>query len=150
MCLRSNGEVMAVQSDTTRTKVETYLPAYQKEEWREHAQRLGMSQSEFVKTMVQAGRRGFDARETNEVEERSDSSEDPVEAGSPGPDPRGSDLEERVLAILDEDSYSWEELVDRTTGDLEERLDATLEELQRENRIRYSGREGGYTRTEAE
>jgi hypothetical protein len=150
MWLRSNGEVMAAQSDTTRTKVETYLPAYQKEEWREHAERLGMSQSEFVKTMVQAGRRGFGTRETGESEERSDANENPREGGSPGSDPGDSDLEERVLAILHGGSCSWEELVDRMTGDLEERLDAALEELQRENRIRYSGREGGYTRTEAE
>ncbi|PSP76813.1 hypothetical protein BRC86_00715 [Halobacteriales archaeon QS_3_64_16] len=141
---------MAAQSDGTRSKVETYLPAYQKEEWREHAQQLGMSQSEFVKTMVQAGRRGFGARETDESEGRNDPNEKPVEVGSPGSDPRGSGLEERVLAILDEGSCSWEELVDRMTGDLEDRLDAALEELQRENRIRYSGREGGYTRTGAE
>jgi len=150
MCLRSNGELMATQSDRTRTKVETYLPAYQKERWREHAEELGMSQSEFVKTMVQAGRRGFGVREASETETGEGSIEKSVEAGSPDSDPGGSDLEERVLAILDEGSRSWEELVDRMTGDLEERLDAALEELQRENQVRYSGREGGYTRTEAE
>jgi hypothetical protein len=109
-----------------------------------------MSQSEFVKTMVQAGRRGFGVREASETETGEGSIEKSVEAGFPDSDPGGSDLEERVLAILDEGSRSWEELVDRMTGDLEERLDAALEELQRENRVRYSGREGGYTRTEAE
>lgn len=141
---------MTTQPDTTRTKVETYLPAYQKERWREHAQQLGMSQSEFVKTMVQAGRRGFGAREAGETEAEDGSSEDTVEPGSPDPDPRDSDIEDRVLAVLDEGACSWEGLVERMTGDLEERLDAVLEELQRENRIRYSGRKGGYTITEAE
>jgi DNA-binding transcriptional MocR family regulator len=141
---------MAADTDTTRTKVETYLPAYQKERWREHAEELEMSQSEFVKAMVQAGRRGFEAEAAGEREEGNASSEKSVEPETPDSNPGGNDLEDRVLAVLDEGSCSWEELVDRMTDDIEERLDAVLEDLQRANRIRYSGRNGGYTRTETE
>ena len=45
--------------DTSRTQVRTYVPAYQKSEWESHADELDMSQSEFVRTMVQAGRTRF-------------------------------------------------------------------------------------------
>ena len=46
-------------------------------------------------------------------------------------------------------SSSWEQLVDTLSTDLEERLDACLEELQANNQIRYSGRNGGYTRVDS-
>lgn len=138
---------MASGPDTTRTKVETYLPAYQKERWKNHAEELGMSQSEFVRTMVQAGRRGFGADEARDTGERNDSSRNPAEPRSRDATPRGNDLECRILDALEDGPCSWEELVERMTDDLEERLDATLERLQQENRVRYSGRNGGYTRT---
>ncbi|MEZ3114717.1 DUF5805 domain-containing protein [Halobaculum sp. MBLA0147] len=44
-------------STDEQTPVTTRVPAYQKEAWRADAEELGMSQSEFVRTMVQAGRR---------------------------------------------------------------------------------------------
>jgi hypothetical protein len=43
-------------SSDDRTPVTTRVPAYQKEVWEDDADELGMSQSEFVRTMVQAGR----------------------------------------------------------------------------------------------
>lgn len=48
------------ERDTERVSVKTYLPRYQKEEWVSHAEDLDMSQAEFVRTMVQAGRRVFE------------------------------------------------------------------------------------------
>lgn len=45
--------------DDERKTAKTYIPAYQKEEWKEHADELGMSQSEFIRCMVQAGRKVF-------------------------------------------------------------------------------------------
>ena len=47
-----------------RTSVRTYVPEYQKEAWAAHADELDMSQSEFVRTMVQAGRSGFEPPES--------------------------------------------------------------------------------------
>ncbi|MDZ7730471.1 MAG: hypothetical protein U5K37_05470 [Natrialbaceae archaeon] len=43
-------------SESDRATVRTYIPAYQKDHWAEHADELNMSLSEFVRTMVQAGR----------------------------------------------------------------------------------------------
>lgn len=36
--------------------VKTTVPAYQRDEWDQHADELGMSRSEFLRCMVQAGR----------------------------------------------------------------------------------------------
>lgn len=124
---------MAESPETTRKSVKTYVPEYQKDEWKSHAEELGMSQSEFVRTMVQAGRKGFDS---------------PIEEPrSGGPNPRGNGLETRVLELLSSDTYSWDELLKAISDNIEDRLEETLEELQAENRIRYSGRHGGYTTT---
>ncbi|TYT61165.1 DUF5805 domain-containing protein [Natrialba swarupiae] len=125
---------MAESPDTERTSVSTYLPAYQKVEWESHAEELGMSQSEFVRTMVQAGRKGFDS-----------ASEKPTSEGS---DPGGNALERRVLELLSTDTYSWDELLDAVSDDIESRLDDAIGELQADNRIRYSGRHDGYVLVE--
>ncbi|WP_101297307.1 DUF5805 domain-containing protein [Halegenticoccus soli] len=126
---------MADADETELTAVKTYVPTYQKAAWKEHADRLDMSQSEFLRTMVQAGRRGFEL--------------DPAEGRSEHATPGGEGLEDRVLAILSErGALSWDELVDALSGDLEDRLDEALSRLQDENRLRYSGRDGGYVRTD--
>jgi hypothetical protein len=115
--------------------VKTYVPPYQKERWREHADRLGMSQSEFVRTMVQAGRRDFEVPEPAE-------SEDGGGGGSSG-------LEPQVKEALDpKDGSSWDDLVAAVTGDVEDRLEETLETLQRRNVVQHSPRSGGYTLVE--
>lgn len=122
------------ESDTERTVVKTYVPAYQKERWREHADELAMSQSEFVRSMIQAGRRDFTT--DNDEPGRED-----IEDETPGVD----GLEDQVLDVLDGGYCSWDELVQSLTDDIEERLETVLQQLQRENRIQYSGRHGGYT-----
>jgi hypothetical protein len=95
---------------------------------------LEMSRSEFVKTMVQAGRREFG--EGVDDPEGTDESND-------------ADLRDRVLDELREsDASDWEELLSGITGDIEARLDDTLQELQDAGRIRYSGRDGGYVLVE--
>ena len=117
-------------ADEDSVAVKTYVPPYQKERWQEHADRLGMSQSEFVRTMVQAGRRDF------EVPERSAGSEESGEAATSG-------LEPRVKELLDrKDGRSWDELVEAVTEDTEDRLEAALDALQERNVVKYSGREG--------
>jgi|AntDeeMinimDraft_4_1070355.scaffolds.fasta_scaffold00474_18 hypothetical protein len=129
-----DGFHMSDSADTSKTAVKTYVPAYQKAEWESHADELDMSQSEFVRTMVQAGRRGFESGS--------------AEPDSSDPDPGGSGLETQVLELLSTDTYSWDELLEAVADDIESRLDETLEELQSENRVRYSGRHGGYTTTD--
>ncbi len=121
-------------TDDERTVVKTYVPRSQKEAWVEHADALDMSQSEFLRTMVQAGRRGFDP-----VDE---------EAGSPDATPGGQALEERVLSTLSAAGVlDWGELVDRLAGDIERDVDDALEALQDARAVRYSGRHGGYVVT---
>ncbi|WP_458209015.1 DUF5805 domain-containing protein [Haladaptatus sp. NG-SE-30] len=116
---------------TERAVVKTYIPEYQKDEWQAHADELDMSQSEFLRAMVQAGRRGFEI--------------DRVQPPEEGSNPRGDDLETRLLDLLDsEDHLSWDELVERLAGDFEDRLDEALGTLQENNRVQYSGRHGGY------
>lgn len=123
--------------ETERTAVKTYVPAYQKAEWRAHADELDMSQSEFVRTMVQAGRREF------EVE--------PVEPEDSDTDPGGEGVKDRVIeALTDADTLDWDELVEQITDTIEDQIDDALAELQDANRIRYSGRAGGYTLIEGQ
>lgn len=117
-----------------RRSVKTYVPESQKREWERHAEELGMSQSEFVKTMVQAGRRGFTIQDPST----------PAETPSEGSNPMGNVLEEQVEDALSDGPRSWEDLIETVRGDLEERLESALDSLQDRNRIRYSGRDGGY------
>lgn len=123
-----------------RVTVSTYVPAYQRDAWREHADELGMSQAEFVRSMVQAGRRKFapDVGETN-----GDTS--PGEGGSPGATPGVDGLENRLLDLLrEEEVLDWDELVTELTGDLEHRIEEALDTLQDDNRVRHRPRQGGY------
>ncbi|WP_338728680.1 DUF5805 domain-containing protein [Haladaptatus sp. DJG-WS-42] len=121
-----------VEADTERTVVKTYLPSYQKEIWQEHAAELDMSQSEYVRAMVQAGRKGFEA--------------DPSEARSTPSNPGGDGLETRILSLLENGQYlSWDGLVEELSNSFEDRLESALDSLQQANRIQYSGRHGGYT-----
>jgi hypothetical protein len=121
-----------------RVAVKTYVPAYQRETWRGHADDLGMSLSEFLRTMTQAGRRGF-------VEAGSTTA---AEADNTDANPGGQGLEELVLEVVADGPASWEDLVDAATGDVEDRLDDTLSQLQEEGQLRYSGRDGGYVRSD--
>lgn len=121
-----------------RQSVKTYVPAEQKDVWRDHADELNMSLSEFVRMMVQAGRKGFAPTE-------------PTGDGEPASEPSnpgGRDLEARVHAVLESGPRSWDELVEAVVGDVEDELEATLDELQERNRVRYSGRDGGYVLTD--
>jgi hypothetical protein len=120
--------------DTERTVVKTYVPAYQREEWDDHAEELDVSRSEFVRSMVQAGRRGFEGTQPPAC----DDSDEQVEGGA--------DVESTVLETLSADEYlSWDQLLAAVTEDIEDRLEATLQQLQAADRVRYSGRNGGYT-----
>ncbi len=129
-----------MSGETDRTAVRTYVPAYQKEEWQVAAEEMDMSQSEFVRTMVQAGRREFPI--PGENSEPGNSTETDT---TPGVEP----LETRILdALAASGPLDWDDLVDELVGDLEARADDCLQSLQEAGRVRYSGREGGYTLTD--
>lgn len=134
---------MADEEDaTSRKTVKTFVPAYQKDEWKRHADELDMSQSEFVRTMVQAGRRDFEIESIETSLSASDSDSDDSDAGATD----GEELDEHVLSVLSASEHlSWDELLDELTNSIEDRLEETLQQLQRNNRVQYSGRHGGYT-----
>lgn len=126
--------------EAERVTVSTYVTAYQRDRWREDAESLGMSQSEFVRSMVQAGRRGFalDGDTGN-----------PEEGDVPGSNPGSNDLKTGLLDLLrSEGPLEWDELVQELTGDLEDELESTLLELQADNRINHSPRDGTYSLVE--
>jgi hypothetical protein len=128
-----------------RVTVRTYVPTWQRERWREEAEVRGMSQSEFVRTMVQAGRRGFDRSGDSAPSD----GRNPVKGAdrdvTPGVEAGGSPLEERVLELVErEGPLEWDGLVDGHVGDYEDRLEETLDDLQSANRLKHSGRAGGY------
>lgn len=119
--------------DTSRTSVRTYVPAYQKAEWERQADRMDMSLSEFVRSMVQAGRRGFEGGADGGSEDAS------------ADDGRG--LEGQVVAELrNQGCCSWDELVTAVTDDIESELERTLQESPR---IQHSPRQGGYVLEDA-
>ena len=147
MWVAAEASIMAADSEpnTSKVAVQTYLPEYQRDEWDAHADELDMSRSEFVKAMVQAGRRGFEGEEPPESEPVvSESPSQGTDAGAASP-PEES-LEETVIDELDDVEYlSWEDLLAAVTDDIESRLENALQELQSSGKVRYSGRHGGYT-----
>jgi hypothetical protein len=119
------------QDGQDRKAVKTYVPAYQKAIWADHADELDMSQSEFVRTMVQAGRTKF-------------------EFSSPESDTgETEDVSERVRSVLRERGpLGWEELMEELTRGLEGDVEDSLEALQASNEVLYSGKRGGYLLTD--
>lgn len=116
--------------DTERTVVTTYVPAYQKTTWEEHAEELDMSLSEFVRTMVQAGRRGFGGR-SDET-----GSEEP-HSGTATP---GVDIRKRVLQTLERDGpLTGPDIVDQILESFNNDIVDAVEELKSEGRIERPG-----------
>jgi len=143
--------------DVDRTVVKTYVPRYQKEEWVAHAEALDMSQSEYVRTMVQAGRRDFAVdpfpeRDADQGTDAAGPTDDHGEAddsrAATGADGDQSEFEARVFELLREETRSWDELLEAVTDDVETRLEDALQSLQAANRVVYSGRNGGYEAVE--
>lgn len=136
---------MAEENDDTaeRAVVTTYVPQYQKQQWKNHAEDLDMSQSEFVKAMVQAGRRGFGG--DGQSADPTTPSSTPEPQGSDGEDGVNDDLERTVLSALEENPYmTWEEIVESVIDDVETDLEETITALQERNKITHSPRRGGY------
>ncbi|PSP59139.1 hypothetical protein BRC72_02105 [Halobacteriales archaeon QH_7_66_36] len=128
-------------AETQRVGVRTYVPRFQKSEWAEEAAALDMSQAEFVRTMVQAGRRSF---QLDESDGPTDRNVDETRSGDATP--RVDGLQDRLLGLLDSSEHlSWDELIAGLTDDIEDRLDAALSDLQEQGRVTHSGRHGGYT-----
>ena len=112
-------------------KLNVTVPEYQLEIYDEEADRLGFaSRSEYVRSMINAGRREFGL--------------DPQ--GSTGEDGAArASLEDRIVALLEEaDGLTEEEVVAALTEDVEERVTDILNELNDEERIDYDVRRSGF------
>ena len=145
----------AEERDTSQAPVKTYVPAYQRDEWDEHADELDMSRSEFVRTMVQAGRRGFnpggDGPETPSQappETEENSGPNTTGSNSSGEPTSHADIEDSVLDAIADDCLSWDELRAELTADIERQLEETIDQLQAEGLIKHSPRQGGYVLVE--
>ncbi|PSQ15824.1 hypothetical protein BRD00_12465 [Halobacteriales archaeon QS_8_69_26] len=129
-----------------RTAVRTYVPAAQKAEWEDHADRMDVTLSEFVRTMVQAGRADFPVPSTPGAEND--------EAGSSGPADTttgGQALEDRILDVLRSgDPVDPDELVAAVTRDMEDRVYEALDDLDESGRVKFDPRAGGYTLDDGE
>lgn len=137
------GAETETEKETDQAAVRTYVPKYQKDEWVEHADELDMSLSEFVRSMVQSGRRGFGPATGEHDATGTTGATDSAPVESQG------DHRERLLDALAGAGYlSWGELVDRTIGDVEADLEAELQALLDENLVEHSPRNGGYRRIE--
>lgn len=129
------------RAETDRTEVKTYLPRFQKERWREDADTLDMSMSEFVRSMVQAGRRGFalaeeDAGE-NVITPRRKGDLDPVHPG-------GNDIKEGVLDAVEDGPKTFDDLTDIVMGDLEDQIADSLDSLMNDDLVVFDHRDREY------
>ena len=137
---------MPADAETERTVVKTYVPQYQKEQWLTDADRLDMNQSEFLRTMVQAGR-----SKLLEGNAQSDSESTDEESGSPAVNPGGDGLETRLRDVLTTEDYrQWDELVDLVIQDFEEELEDVLNSLRDSGAVEHSPRQNGYILTGGE
>ena len=146
--------------DTERVAITARVPAYQKEEWVKEADKLDMSQSEYLRTLVQAGRHdlgiaedigpvihaehsiGSDQEEQINDSQHQDTSTEQFNLRSDG-------LKAHLLEEIErEEILSFDDLVRTIAGDIEEQVDDALADLQSSDRVRYNGREGGYTMVE--
>jgi len=129
-----------------RTAVRTYVPAAQKGEWTDDADRMGMTLSEFVRTMVQAGRADFPVPSGDPAQEES---RDPDRSAPVDATPGGQALEDRIIDVLrSRGSVDPEELVAAVTDDLEDRVYEAIDDLDESNRVKYDPRAGGYALTD--
>ncbi|MDX1744928.1 MAG: DUF5805 domain-containing protein [Halobacteriales archaeon] len=109
--------------------VKTTIPEYQKERWVDLADEFEVSQSEFIRLMVQAGIHWFDL--------------ETAEPTSPDANPRGNALRTRVLDVLPSEGYmSFEDLLEAVSGDIETNLEETIETLAAEDLVTTSVRRG--------
>lgn len=124
-----------------RVSVTTHVPEHQRDEWREHANALDMSQSEFVRSMVQAGRRDFTLQPVE--------STNPEEPQTPTANPRGDALNTRILESIETiDQPDTDAILEELSDNLESRVTSAIEKLQANNRIRYNGTNRCYERIE--
>lgn len=106
-----------------RKRIRTSAPEEQIEIWEAEAEEMNVTRAEYMRLMMQAGRRNFGLAEP----ETSDSD--------------GINIEERVIETLQEHGeMSWDELVEKAVGDVEEEVEKVIEKLDEKGRVSTSVR----------
>lgn len=124
--------------------VRVTVPEYQLTEWATHADDIEMTTSEFVRSMVQAGRRGFDetAIAANGGTDTGGEPGGATDLATAGPT---NGLRYELLEALSTGEYrSWEELREHVVDAVETSLDTELRSLLDEGLVDHSPREDGY------
>lgn len=104
-----------------RKRIRTSAPNEQIEIWEEEADAMNVTRAEYMRLMIQAGRRQFPICDTGNAE--SD----------------GLHIENQVLSALEEEGeLTWEELIEAAVGDIEEQIEETLEKLDDDGKVSIS------------
>ncbi|MBB6645220.1 DUF5805 domain-containing protein [Halobellus ruber] len=134
--------------DTSRATITVYAPVYQRDKWDEEAEELGLSRSEYLKMMIQAGRKHFDPDNGQKKLTSIGGAETPI-PDSDHPSNKFSEdicLESQILEAISRGDYlTWNEIVDTVVDDIERYIDKELDDLRDSNQIRYDGQRGGFT-----
>jgi len=120
------------QSETRTVRLK--VPKSQLELWDEDADEFDMPRTEFIRQMVQAGRREFGLQD-NAPESTEPSSSLNPSAETP------DDLESRVETQLDETPTPFDEIVGAITGDIEREVGNILQDA---SYASYDPVDGGY------
>ncbi len=120
---------------TDKKKLNTTVPRYQLELYDEEAEQMGFSsRSEFIRSMINAGRRDFG------LDSGGTTGEDGVPQRS---------LEQRVVRLIEEaDGLTEQEVVDALTENTEKRVTEILNDLNDEGVIDYDVRQSGFVMEE--
>lgn len=116
---------MSDSTSTERKTVKTYVPNFQKQEWKNQAHESDMTLSEFVRVMVQSGRNAYFV--------------DRQESPRPDVTPGGNGLKTRILDILQSNGpKTFDELVDAISSNIETDVEHALNELQSEQQLEHT------------
>lgn len=108
-----------------RKRARTSVPEDQLEIWDEEAEEMDLTRAEYIRLMIQAGRRQFPVCDTDE----SDESE-------------GINIEARVLdALREHGELTWDELDAEVIGDLEQQVEQAVDDLEDEGMVETSLRD---------
>lgn len=109
-------------SETHRTSVA--VPEYQHETWKDEANEMNASTSEYVRMMVQAGRNelGYSESHATDSEETNDN------------------IKSQVIEALQshDGAANWDEVRNAVLGELEAEIEEAIEELEEEGTLKTS------------
>lgn len=107
-----------------RKRIRTSAPEEQIDQWEKEADEMNVTRAEYMRLMIQAGRRQFPVCDTGN--DQSD----------------GINVENRVLDALEEHGeLTWEELIETAIGDVEDKVESTIEELDAQGKVSISLRD---------